>query len=367
MTASTPGPMTPVALPRGVLILVGLAAATVSVAGLHGVSGILGPAFLAVVLCIAAAPVRSVAERLGAPAWVGTLLTVLVVYLVIVVLAGSMVVAAARFAALVPDYQDELRKVLDGVARWLADLGVGNGQVSAILDSFDLRRLAGLVTTVLSGTLSLVTNLAFVVTLVLFVVLDAGSFGRHLAVIRQHRPAFVEALDSFARGTRTYLLVSTVFGLVVAVVDTLLLWALGVPGALLWGLLAFVTNYVPNIGFVLGLVPPAVLALLEGGPGLALGVVVAYSVVNVVIQSIIQPKLVGDAVGLSASVTFLSLVVWAWILGPVGAVLAVPLTLLVRELFIDVDPNTRWLRGLIGTSGTTASDPPDPPTTTSGS
>ncbi len=124
---------------------------------------------------------------------------------------------------------------------------------------------------------------------------------------------------------------------------------LGVPGALLWGLLAFITNYIPNIGFLIGLVPPAVIALLEGGPGLRLGVVAACCVINVVIQSVIQPKLVGDAVGLSASVTFLSLVVWAWILGPLGAVLAIPLTLLAKALLIHVDPHTRWIvGGLVG-------------------
>lgn len=84
------------------------------------------------------------------------------------------------------------------------------------------------------------------------------------------------------------------------------------------------------------------LALLEGGPGLMLAVVIAYCVINVVIQSVIQPKMIGDAVGLSASVTFLSLVIWSWILGPLGAVLAVPLSLFVRAVLVDVDPGSRW-------------------------
>ncbi|MDR7255166.1 hypothetical protein J2X46_004168 [Nocardioides sp. BE266] len=83
-------------------------------------------------------------------------------------------------------------------------------------------------------------------------------------------------------------------------------------------IIALVTNYIPNIGFVLGLAPPAVFALLTGGPDLMVVVLVAYRAINVVIQSVIQPKLVGDAVGISASVMFLSLVVWSWILGPLG-------------------------------------------------
>ena len=84
------------------------------------------------------------------------------------------------------------------------------------------------------------------------------------------------------------------FGLIVAVIDTAVLWAMGIPAAVLWGLLAFVTNYIPNIGFIIGLVPVAVLALLEGGVGLMLAVIAVYSVINLVIQSIIQPRVVGD-------------------------------------------------------------------------
>ncbi len=120
------------------------------------------------------------------------------------------------------------------------------------------------------------------------------------------------------------------------------------PLPLLWGLLAFITNYIPNIGFIIGLIPVAVLGLLEGGWGLMLGVIAVYCLVNVVIQSVIQPKVVGDAVGLSATLTFLSLVFWAWVLGAVGALLAVPLSLLVKSLLVDIDPSSSWLKPLIG-------------------
>ena len=115
----------------------------------------------------------------------------------------------------------------------------------------------------------MVSNLFFVLTLVLFMTMDATSFPDHLARAGVARGPLVEALIGFAVGTRSYLVVSTVFGLIVAVIDT------GRPGPagrsrlpLLWGLLAFITNYIPNIGFVIGLIPPALLGLLEGGPGL---------------------------------------------------------------------------------------------------
>jgi predicted PurR-regulated permease PerM len=151
--------------------------------------------------------------------------------------------------------------------------------------------------------------------------------------------------------------VSTVFGLIVAVLDTIALAWLGVPVAVLWGLLAFITNYIPNIGFVIGVVPPAVIGLLEGGPQLMVSVLVAYSVLNVVIQSIIQPKIVGDAVGLSATLTMVSLVFWAYALGAMGALLAVPLTLFAKAFLVDADPRSQWLSPLL--SGERAATAPE--------
>lgn len=352
-TARTPGVPTlpvPAGLPRGVLIMVGLAATVITVAGLRAVAGIAAPVLLALVLSIAVAPIRTALTRRGVATWVGTLAALLVVYLVLVVLTVSLVISAARFATLVPDYQEEFADLVGSATARLKDFGVGAEQAQQILDSFDLGKLAGLLSGLLSGLVSLLSSLLFLVTLVLFICLDAGAFGRALERIRPERPELVSAIDTFGHGTRTYLVVSTVFGLIVAVIDTALLYVLDVPGAALWGLLAFITNYIPNIGFVIGLVPPAILALLEGGPGLMFAVIAAYSVINVVIQSVIQPKMVGDAVGLSASVTFLSLVVWAWVLGPLGAILAIPLTLLVRAVFVDIDPQTQWVSGLIGTA-----------------
>jgi AI-2 transport protein TqsA len=160
------------------------------------------------------------------------------------------------------------------------------------------------------------------------------------------------ALDAFARNTRRYLVVTTIFGFLVAVVDTIGLAVLAIPLPFLWGLLSFLTNYVPNIGFFLGLLPPVFLALLVGGPGLALLVIAIYALANFVIQSVIQPVFVGDAVGLSVTLSFLSVIVWTVILGPVGAILAVPLTLFVHAVLVGQDPDRVWARTLLaGTSG----------------
>jgi len=111
--------------------------------------------------------------------------------------------------------------------------------------------------------------------------------------------------------------------------------------------LSFITNYIPNVGFVIGLIPPAVLGLLEGGPSMMIAVIVLYSVLNFVVQSLIQPRFVGDSVGLSATVTFLALIFWTWLIGPLGAILAIPMTLLAKALLVDIDPSARWADALL--------------------
>jgi predicted PurR-regulated permease PerM len=207
---------------------------------------------------------------------------------------------------------------------------------------------------VLQSLLDVFANVFFLLAVMLFMVMDAAHFHDRLAHVEREKPEIVAAFRGFASGTRTYLVVSTVFGAIVAVIDGIALAIIGVPLPVLWGLLAFITNYIPNIGFVIGLIPPALLALLGGGVGDMIAVIVVYSVINFVIQSLIQPKFVGNAVGLSVTLTFVSLVFWAWVLGALGALLAIPLTLLTKALLLDIDPSMRWVNGLI-----TSGRPPD--------
>ena len=136
-----------------------------------------------------------------------------------------------------------------------------------------------------------------------------------------------------------------------------------IPGAFVWAVLAFVTNFIPNIGFIIGVIPPALIGLLDGGVEKMIAVIVVYTVINFVIQSVIQPRVVGDAVGLSPTLTILSVVFWTWIVGPLGAVLAVPLTLLTRALLVEADPRAWWALPLIAGEPEKDSEP-EPKATT---
>jgi predicted PurR-regulated permease PerM len=349
------------ALPRGLLILLGLAAAVIGVAGIRSAADLIGPIFLALVLTVAVHPLRGYAARAGIPPWAGTMVGIVGAYAVLLGLTLAILVAVARFAQLLPEYEQQFNDlVADGVDR-LETFGVSQDQLDQLTDGLDLNQLLELAESLLAGVLSLTSDLFFVITLLLFMAMDAANLPAKLEQARDQRSQVADALTSFAQGTRQYLVVSTVFGFIVAVFDTAFLALTPVPVPLLWGLLAFITNYIPNIGFVIGLVPPAILALLEGGIDLMLIVIVVYSVVNFVIQSVIQPKFVGDAVGLAGTLTFLSLVFWGWTLGAVGALLAVPLSLLVKAVLVDVDPESGWLSTLLsGDSGSKAALPEAP-------
>jgi predicted PurR-regulated permease PerM len=281
---------------------------------------------------------------------------ILLVYAILLVLALGIVFSVARLATELPQYASRADELVTAATAQLAALGVGPEQLQQAASSLNLGNLAGVLGALLSSVAGLATNFVFLLALLLFLSVESGGYGTRLASIAKERPSITVALGRFAWGTRQYLLVTTVFGLIVAVLDSIALALMGIPLAITWGLLSFITNYIPNIGFVIGVVPPALLGLLIGGPQLMVIVIVVYCAVNFVIQSIIQPRFIGDAVGLSVTVTFLSLVFWAWLLGPLGAILAIPLTLLGKALLVDIDPRARWADALLRDTP----DEPDP-------
>ena len=331
---------------RTTTLLIGAAAIVIVIAGLRSAAGIVGPVVLALSITIVFHPLRARLER-RLPVWAASVVVLIAAYTLIVLMTLAMIISLGQLAALVPRYAPQINDLVAGAGDWLAARGVGSDQVDAVSGAVDVSRLVDLATSVLSNVLSVLSDLFFIVTLLLFLAFDSAQVSRLLQNVHRHRPHLVDALGSFARGTRSYLGVSAVFGLIVAVIDTALLSLMGVPGAFVWGVLAFVTNFIPNIGFVIGIIPPAVVGLLEGGPALMLAVIVVYCVVNLVIQSIIQPRYVGNAVGLSTTLTFVSLIFWTWVLGPLGALLAVPMSLLVRAILVEANPAAGWILPLI--------------------
>ncbi|TNC33679.1 AI-2E family transporter [Mumia zhuanghuii] len=337
----------PRARARTLTILVGSAAFVVVVAGMMSINGIVGPTFLAVCLTVTVHPLRHVLARVGLPAWAGTVACVLAVYAILLTFAVALVLSGARFAELLTRYEDEFQRWLTDIKDLLNQWGVGDSELDQIFSRLDIRAVAPYVAEAVSSATSVTGNILLILVLLLFMALDGSVIPRLAAKVPERHRSTVDALADFATGTRRYFVVATVFGVLVALADVVLLYALGVPEPWLWGVLSLITGYIPNIGFVLGLVPPALLALFDSGWQTALWVIVGYCVINFVIQSVFQPKIVGDSVGLSATVSMVSLIFWTVILGAWGAILAIPATLLVTKILVDRDPDTRWMSPLI--------------------
>ena len=326
---------------RTTLMLLSAAALVIVVAGLKAANHIVAPVFLSVALVIVFYPLRARLER-RMPVWVASVVVLTLAIVLLLVMALAIAVSIGQLAKLIPTYASELNGYVADVGDGLSNMGVGKDQSDAAVSSANVEKLVGVATDVLGSIVSVLTDLFLIVTLIVFLAFDSARVARLADGVRAYRPQLVDAMTNFTHGTRTYLGVSAVFGAIVAVIDTAMLYLLGIPGAFVWGVLAFVTNFIPNIGFVIGIIPPALVGLLEGGPGLMLAVIALYSLVNFVIQSLIQPRYVGEAVGLSTSLTFVSLIFWTWVLGPVGALLAVPMSLLFRALLAESDPEGGW-------------------------
>ncbi|MTE24691.1 AI-2E family transporter [Microbacterium sp. ZXX196] len=352
--ASAPGSM-----PPAIRILVVLSGTVLVLAGLWLARDIFGPLALAVIIVIICYPVGPAVVRRGAPRWVGSTAVILVAYVVLAVLALLMSFAIVEFIRLVTELLPEVSAMTSQVTAWLDDLGV-SAQIGAQLSSLlSASNLLGIATSLSSSAVSVGTAFFFVLAYVIFMGVDVSRYAGAERVFGPRIRPTMDRIRTYCAGVRRYFVVNASFGLIVAVIDGIALYILDVPAPLVWAILAFVTNFVPNIGFVLGLVPPAALALVANDWVTALIVVGVYIVVNVTLQVLIQPKFVSDAVGLSLTLSFFSVIFWTFVIGPLGAILSIPLTLLARALVLEPDPSARWLRWLSGDDdAATEEDPP---------
>ncbi|MEJ2889192.1 AI-2E family transporter [Actinomycetospora aeridis] len=335
-------------VPRALMLMLGAACVVIVIAGLQAGAWLIAPILLALVIVIAVAPLQTWLRRLGVPGWLTVLALVVVIFGLIVGLVVVLAASVGQLVALVPQYSDRIQGLTNSLTQLLHRVGFDPGHAQATASSVDLGRIAGAVGGLLSGVSGALTSLVFILALLLFLIAEASGASRRLDAIGADRPHMVEAMQSFAHGTRRYLVVTAVFGLIVAVLDSVALAIMGIPLVVLWGLLSFITNFIPNIGFIIGVVPPALVGLLVGGWQQALAVVLVYCILNAIVQSLIQPHFTGDAVGLSTTITFVALLFWAWVLGPLGALLAIPATLLIKAVLVDCDPSARWVDALIG-------------------
>ena len=355
VTTDSPHPIAkpvraPTSFPRAAVVIVALAAALVGSLALKQFAWLVGPVFLALVIVTLVHPLHRWLQRHKVPRLMALLGLVVSIYGLVIVLVAIVAFSIARLAAILPGYAADAAGLVQALSVRFGAVGVGASQVQAVSAALDLRRVITAVAALFRGLISFGATMIFFLGLLLFMAIDSVGIDSRLEMLSAKRPGLSKALRIFARDTRRFLAVTGIFGLLTGFADTLLLWWLGIPLAVLWGLLAAVCNFILYVGFVIGLVPPALLALLDQGWQTMLLVIVVYIILNSLLTSLIAPHYLGDAVGVSTPVTVVGLVFWGWVLGPLGAILSVPLTSLLKVLLIDSDPRARWATALVGST-----------------
>ncbi|MCY4121651.1 MAG: AI-2E family transporter [Acidobacteria bacterium] len=321
--------------------LLALAALVVVAAGIKAAEQVMVPFLLAAFIATVAATPVFWLQRRRLP--VGLAITVVVLALIAVLVGFGAIVAesADAFRARLPFYQERAVALLEPTLAFLGGLGI-----ELSLELLDPGRALGFAGEALGSLGSVLTNGFFILLAVVFILTEAWSFPRKLGTVLSHPERDLPHFKRFAEKLNRYFAIKTTVSVATGVFVGLALWLLGVDFPILWGLLAFLLNYVPNIGSVIAAIPPVLLAIMQLGPVSALATAGVFLVVNVVMGSVVEPKFMGRELGLSTLVVFLSLVFWGWMLGPVGMLLSVPLTMTVK-IAMEANPSTNWIAHLL--------------------
>lgn len=345
-------------------ILGTLAALVIVVAGMKAATSLVEPLLLAALIAVAVMPLLGWLTRRGAPLAVGISLVVL---LIGVIGAGTGLVFARSvqdFTAQLPVYQQKLDAEFGALAGSLGGWGI-ELPASGLTSLIDPGTAMSWATMLFTALGNLLANGFLVLLIVIFVLFEAAHFRTKLSQALPGGDTVICRFDRIAAGINHYLALKSALSLLTGVLAGLWFWIIGVDYPVLWGLLAFLLNFVPNIGSIIAAIPPVLLALVQLGPQGALLAASGSLAVNTVVGNFIEPRVMGTGLGLSPLVVMLSLVFWGWVLGPVGMLLSVPLTMIAKIAF-EATPSTRPIAILLGTvddepPGTPPVSPPGQP------
>jgi predicted PurR-regulated permease PerM len=326
--------------------LLNLASFIIVVAGMKAASSLLVPFFVAVFIAVICAPPMFWMQRKGVPK-VPALMIILVAILLVGFLFGALIGSSlTNFLSSLPGYQERLSDHIATFISWLHEKGVNipKKEVPGIFNPGWVMSLAG---SILSALSSILANALLILLTVVFILLEATDFPKKLRAVLKNPERSLSNIEKFSQSAKRYLVIKTLISAATGLVIWIWLLILGVDYPVLWGMLSFLLNYVPNIGPLIAALPVALLALVQLGVGSALLTVLGFVVVHIVIGNLIEPRLMGKGLSLSTLVVFLSLVFWGWVLGPIGMILSVPMTSLVK-IGLESYENTRGLAIMLG-------------------
>ena len=332
---------------RSVFRLIVMAASLVIIiAGLKAMAELLGPILLSLFVVLISYPIVTWLKSRGAPGWLaytGVVLGVIAVGLVFILFLG---VSLTQLYNALPAYQERIAQQLSTWEQWLATYNI---QIEGVLELewFDPTEIFQLLFYFVQGLLDTVGNTALTLLIFIYMLASASNFNARLQRGLASDLPLLNRFSSLASSLSTYLLIKSWLGALTAIGQIILMWILGVDFAVLWGVLSFLFNFVPNIGFYIALIPPVVVALIELGLTKAIILAVGYTLINNFFDVAIGPRYLGEGLDLSVVVTFLAVILWAWILGPIGAFMALPLTLMLKKLVLETFSDTQLLASLM--------------------
>ncbi|WP_420634396.1 AI-2E family transporter [Candidatus Palauibacter sp.] len=333
-------------------ILLNLAAFVIIVAGMRAASALIVSFVLALFLTVlCSTPLRWMTDH-KVPKFIAVLSLVLVILAVGTVIGGLLgtrvVELGSTEAQLDRLFAEQVAAIEVSISGWLARFGL-QGPELAPGDLLSPSALLGFFRQLVENLGYILANGLLIILTMVFMLLEVSSFPTKMRVAFGEADA-TEARENFAKvgaAIRRYVLLKTVVSLGTGLTVWALTALLGVSYPVLWGVLAFLLNYVPNIGSFIAAVPPVLIAWLQIGVGTAIATAAGFLVVNVLWANVIEPRWMGYSVGLSTLVVFASLVFWGWVLGPVGMLLSVPLTVMFR-IVLGTNESTRWIAVLLG-------------------
>ena len=351
---SSPDPSSPqspaVHTGRGNILLSG-AAVVVVVAGLKVAGEILLPLLFAAFLAVLCQPLVAGLVNRKVPRVLAVLLVVIFLAAALLGLTALLGDSVRRFTDTVPRYREPLLALVQGALTKVQSWGVPTPKLAlealGDLPMVDPGVIMTLVGQTLGAVLTVLSRLAIVLVTTAFLLLESVELDQKLRAATGEGSPFSLTVSQGAGTVQRYLAIKTVASLVTGLIVGALNMSLGLDFAVLWGVVAFLFNYIPSIGSILAAFPPVMLALVQLGPLPALAVATGYIAVNFVIGNVVEPRVLGRRLGLSPLVVIVSLFFWGWVWGPAGMLVSVPMTVVVK-LLLEANPNTRWLAILLG-------------------
>jgi len=332
----------------GARALLVVASLVIVIAGMKAAASLILPFLVALFLAMITLPLLNWLTSKRIPKPLAVPATIIVALAVLVGIAAVIGGSIKGFTDQAPKYKQNLDQVVTGVQQWIEarglalpdPLGQSVGNMLQPSQAFDM--IAG----TLKGAAGVLSNLFLVLLTIVFILSEAAGFPAKLQAAFGHR----ESSDRFSKiknEVQRYLGIKSLISLTTGSIVAAALAIIGVDFPLLWGMLAFLLNYIPTFGSILAAVPPMLLAIVQLGPGHALAVLLVFAAVNVGLGNFAEPYFMGRQLGLSTLVVFLSLVFWGWVWGPVGMLLSVPLTMIVK-IMLENTEDLAWIGVFLG-------------------